>query len=120
MNCDGPSTGQNPCRVSGLDSKPISTTGCPPRCASSASTEAALAVSAHRSSGGWSASITPVSSERMSKGFLRSGLIAGSKISPSAANSGPSCGEEEMSRSSGSLVGDGRGKRSPGATYACS
>src|ERR1700746_739989 len=52
VHCDGPSTRQNPCRLSGLDSKPISATGCPPRCASSTSTEAASAVSAQRSSGG--------------------------------------------------------------------
>ena len=60
--------------------------------------------------------------ERMSKGFLRSGLVAAPKTSPSTANSvaGPECGDTEISRSSGSVVRAGRGKRSPCITYACS
>ena len=53
----------------------------------------------------------------MSKGFLRSGLLPESKISPSTLKSVPGalCGDAEISRSAGSLVGAGRGKRSPGA-----
>ncbi len=77
-------------------------------------------MSAHRSSGGWSASTTPLISERMSNGLLRSRLFATSKISPSAPKSWPACGDAEMSRSAGSAVWAGRGKRSPARTYVCS
>jgi hypothetical protein len=72
-------------------------------------------MSIQRSSVGWSASDTARSTERMSNGFLRSGLAE--KTSPTVAKSqpGPECGEPEMSRSTGSLVGAGRGNRSPGA-----
>ena len=122
VHWDGPSTGGNPCLGSDRDSKPITSTGWPPRCASSTTADSASAISVQRSRVGWSASTTPRSSERMSKGFFRSGLLAGSKISPSVLNSvpGPACGDVEMSRSAGSAVGAGRGKRSPGATYVCS
>ena len=73
-------------------------------------------MSAQRSSVAWSVSATPFMSERMSKGFLRSALLAGSKISPSVVNPSPWCGASRTSRSTGSWLGAGRGKRSPGTT----
>ena len=66
-------------------------------------------MSTQRSSGGWSASATARSTERMSNGFLRSGFVAWSKISPTRVNSPPACGESRTSRSTGSEVGAGRG-----------
>ncbi len=52
VHWEGPSTGESPRRGSGRDSKPITTTGCPPRCASSTTADSASAMSAQRSSVG--------------------------------------------------------------------
>ena len=116
VNVVGPSTGTRPRRGSGRDSMPSISTGCPPRCASSATTPSASTMSTQRSSVGWSASATARMIERMSNGFLRPGLSR-EDLARRVAKSvpGPACGESETSRSTGSVDGAGRGNRSPGA-----
>ena len=93
-------------------------TGSPPRCASCTTAVCAAAIPAQRSSTRWSWSATARITVRMSKGFLRSGLAAAEKISPTVLNSLPGsvCGKPEMSRSNGSVVTARRGRTSPGAT----
>ena len=73
---------------------------------------------AHRSSTGWSASVTARITVRMSKGFFRSGLASAEKMSPTVVKSlqGALCGKERTSRSRGSSLSTGRAHRSPGAT----
>jgi hypothetical protein len=100
---------------------PIMAIGWPPRCASSATTDSASCMSAQRSEVTWSASATPRSTERMSNGFLRSPFVASAQISPSVVNSqfGPACGAVVTSRETGSVVGAGRGNRSPDSAQVC-
>ena len=76
---------------------------------------------AQRSSVAWSWSATARITVRMSNAFLRSGLLAGEKISPTVVKSlsGASCGYGVMSRSDGSVVAARRGPASPGTTYVC-
>jgi hypothetical protein len=96
---------------------PRMVTGWPPRWASKTTAVSASAMPAHRSSVGWSASATARMTVRMSKGFFRSGLVSGEKMSPTVVKSlaGCWCGKSRTSRSRGSLVGAGRAHRSPGA-----
>ena len=94
----------------------MSSTGFPPRWASSTTTDSAACMSAQRSSVAWSVSATPFMSERMSKGFLRSALLAGSKISPSVANPSPVVGRAADVAVDRVLARRRRGKRSPGTT----
>ena len=118
VHWSGPSAGKLPRRGIGCDSMPRTETGCPPRWASCTTTVSASAMPAHRSSTGWSWSVTARMTVRMSKGFLRSGLVATEKMSPTVVKSlaGCRCGNERTSRSTGSSVTAGRGQRSPGAT----
>ena len=73
---------------------------------------------AQRSSVSWSWSATARITVRMSKAFLRSGLVSAEKISPTVVKSLPStsCGYDETSRSDGSVVATRRGPDSPGTT----
>ena len=73
---------------------------------------------AQRSSVAWSASASARITVRMSKAFLRSGLLVREKISPTVVKSlsGVLCGYDVTSRSAGSVVGARRGPASPGTT----
>ncbi len=77
---------------------------------------------AHRSSVGWSWSASARITVRMSKAFLRSGLLVDEKISPTVVKSlsAMSWGKSETSRSTGSVVSARRGRSSPGTTYVWS
>ena len=81
----------------------------------------ASAIPAHRSSVAWSWSATARITVRMSKAFLRSGLLSAEKIWPTVVKSlsGVLCGYVVTSRSDGSVVGTRRGPPSPGTTYVC-
>ena len=94
VQVSGPSVGGNPGRGCGRDSIPINDTGHPPRCASKTTDVSAPAIPAQRSSTLWSWSVTECINVRMSNGFLRSGLVAGEKMSPTTRNSlsATSCG----------------------------
>ena len=118
VHCSGPSAGTEPKRASGRDSMPIIATGRPPRWASHTTATSASCIAAQRSSGTRSASATARITERMSKAFLRPGLVSSANTSPTVARSesGASCGAERTSRSTGSRLSARRGKRSPGAT----
>jgi hypothetical protein len=100
---------------------PSRQTGHPPTCASITTAVSASAMPAQRSSVVWSWSATARITVRMSNAFLRSGLLAGEKISPTVwkSLSGALWGYGVMSRSYGSLVGARRGPASPGTTYVC-
>ena len=110
--------GGKPARGTGLDSMPSRHTGKPPIRASITTAVSASAMPAQRSSDSWSASVTAAMTVRMSKAFLRSGLDADEKISPTVAKSEPAmtCGYPETSRSDGSAVAARRGPASPGTT----
>ena len=112
----GPSVGGKPRRGTGRDSMPSRQTGQPPRWASFTTAVSASAIPAHRSSVGWSWSASARITVRMSKAFLRSGLVAAEKISPTVVKSlsGELCGYVETSRSAGSVVAARRGPVSPG------
>ena len=114
----GPSAGTGPWRTRGRDSMPTMVTGQPPRWASHTTAVSASRMAAHRSIVRWSWSTTDAITVRMSKGFLRSGLLATENTSPTVAKSEPSirCGKSRTSRSVGSVVAARRGNRSPGAT----
>ena len=66
---------------------PISDTGQPPRWASKITDVSAPAMPTQRSSTLWSWSATACISVRMSNGFLRSGLVAEEKMSPTVRKS---------------------------------
>ena len=85
----GPSAGTNPRRASVRDSSPSRQTGMPPMWASHTTAVSAPRQAAHRSSGSLSASTTARSTERMSNGFLRSGLSSAEKTSPTVCWSVP-------------------------------
>ena len=116
VQVSGPSLGGKPRRGTDLDSMPMRQTGRPPRWASCTTEVSASAMPAQRSSTGWSASATARISVLMSNGFLRSGLVADEKMSPTVVKSLPStsCGNELTSRSTGSDVTARRTSSSPG------
>ncbi len=86
-------------------------TGWPPTCASWTTAVSASAMPAQRSRTSWSWSATARITVRMSKAFLRSGLVSAEKISPTVRKSLPSTswGYDEMSRSD--VVGRHRAPR---------
>ena len=90
----------------------------PPRCTSCTTAVSASAMPAQRSRTAWSWSASARITTRMSNCFLRSGFLAAEKISPTVVKSLPAtaCGNDEMSRSTGSTVTARRGETSPGTT----
>ena len=115
VNVSGPSLGGNPARGMAFDSMPTTHTEWPPTRASITTAVSASAMPAQRSTRSASWSQTAAMTERMSKGFLRSGLWVAEKISPTVAKPSPACGKSDTSRSTGSDVGALRGASSPSA-----
>src|SRR5699024_11785025 len=87
----GPSAGNQPLRGIDRDSIPMTVTGLPTRCASNTTEVSAPAMSAQRSSGGWSWSTKDRLTVRMSEGFLSSEFFSAEKISPTVVKSLPGC-----------------------------
>ncbi|OPZ52705.1 MAG: hypothetical protein BWY91_02213 [bacterium ADurb.BinA028] len=119
VQAGGPSAGTKPLRGSEREDRPIMQTGMPPTATSQTMEFSPSCQCFHRSNGSQSVSDTARMTERMSKGCLRSGLVAKSKTSATVVNRVPgtcSWADSRTSRSTGSLVRPRRGKRSPGTT----